>query len=120
MVGVTRTLLLASLLAVATACAVWRPSSAPAPAAPEEVFALACAHCHATGVPGVPRAGVPQDWNARDTRDFEVLLARTISGYGNMPPLGSCSWCSESQLRGAIALMVAGSEIDAPRRGGGR
>ena len=79
-----------------------------------EAFALACAHCHASGLSGVPAAGVPEDWNARETRDFEVLLERVIAGHGNMPPLGSCAWCSESELRAAIALMVTGSEIEVP------
>ena len=77
-----------------------------------EAFALACAHCHASGLAGVPAAGVPDDWNARDTKDFDVLLERVVAGHGNMPPLGSCAWCSESDLRAAIALMVAGSEIE--------
>lgn len=88
------------------------PAAAPAEAA--EVFALTCAHCHTSGLPGVPRASVPEDWNARDTNDFEVLVARAISGHRYMPPLGSCSWCNESQIRGVIALMVTGSEIVVP------
>ena len=46
------------------------------PADGTEAFALACAHCHASGLAGVPAAGVPDDWNTRDTKDFEVLLER--------------------------------------------
>ena len=89
-----------------------QPPTSPADGA--EAFALACAHCHASGLPGVPAAGVPADWNARETRDFDVLVERVIAGHGNMPPLGSCAWCSEPELRAAIALMVAGSEIEVP------
>jgi len=100
-------------IASALACA-GGSDPAPAPAEPAEVFALTCAHCHTSGLPSVPRAGVPEDWNARDTKDFDVLVARAISGHRHMPPLGSCSWCSEAQIRGVIALMVTGSEIVVP------
>lgn len=63
---------------------------------------------------GAPRAGFPDEWNALATRDFETLLTHTIEGYRNMPPLGTCSYCSEDELRDLIALMVAGSEIEIP------
>ena len=100
-------------MAIASACAGGSDPAA-APAKPEEVFALTCAHCHTSGLSSVPRAGIPEDWNARDTKDFDVLVARAISGHRYMPPLGSCSWCNEAQIRGVIALMVTGSEIVVP------
>ena len=92
--------------------------SAPAP--PAEVFALTCAHCHASGLAAAPQAGVPADWNARDTRDIDVLVERVIAGRGHMPPLGSCSWCTRAQIRAVIASMLAGAEGPEPAAEGGR
>lgn len=80
------------------------------PATPAEVFALTCAHCHASGLAAAPQAGVPADWIARDTLAEDVLVERVIAGHGHMPPLGSCSWCTRAQLRGVLALMLAGTE----------
>ena len=83
----------------------------PGPVDGSEAFALTCAHCHASGLPGIPRAGMAEDWNARDTQDLDVLVDRVIAGHGNMPPLGSCAWCSEAELRAAIRLMAVGSDV---------
>lgn len=77
------------------------------------IFAATCAHCH-VGRAGAPRAGVAADWNTREVRDFDVLVARSLTGFGDMPPLGTCSFCTEADMRGLIALMVAGSEIVVP------
>ena len=103
--------LVATILVMALAGCT-SPAAPPSDGA--EAFSLACAHCHASGLPGVPAAGVPDDWNARDTQDFAVLLERVIDGHGNMPPLGSCAWCSESELRAALSILVAGSRIEVP------
>lgn len=108
--------LLAFAAIVFAACLFGCAQPTAKPADGTEAFALACAHCHASGLAGVPAAGVPDDWNTRDAKDFEVLLERVVAGHGNMPPLGSCPWCSESELRAAIALMVAGSEIEVDAR----
>jgi len=88
-----------------------RAYAPPALAEPAEVFALTCAHCHASGLEAAPQAGVPADWNARETRDVDVLVERVIAGRGHMPPLGSCSWCTRNQIRGVLAMMLAGSDI---------
>ena len=107
-----RSIALVATIVVGALASCTRPNAAPGDGA--EAFALACAHCHASGLSGIPAAGVPEDWNARETRDFDVLLERVIAGHGNMPPLGSCAWCSASELRAAIAILVAGSEIEVP------
>ncbi len=103
------------VVAFAATCAVMSSAGCvapgePAPAEPAEVFALTCAHCHASGLEAAPQAGVPAHWNARDTRDVDVLVARVIAGHGNMPPLGSCSWCTRDQIRGVLAMMLVGAD----------
>lgn len=78
------------------------------------IFVSTCAHCHLGPPRGVPRVGVPAEWNERETQDFDELVRHTIDGFRNMPPLGTCSYCTESDLRSLIALMVAGSEVGVP------
>ena len=109
--AVSRAVALVFLVATAVAFGCAAPSEpAPTPAAPAEVFALTCAHCHASGLEAAPQAGVPAHWNARDTRDVDVLVERVIAGHGNMPPLGSCGWCTRDQIRGVLAMMLAGAD----------
>jgi len=81
-----------------------------------QIFAATCAKCHVGPVLGAPRVGTPEDWNARESLDFAILLEHTIDGYRDMPPLGTCSFCTERDFRGLIALMVAGSNVVVPDR----
>jgi len=78
------------------------------------IFASTCAHCHVGHSGGIPRAGVAEDWNGRETQDFDMLVQHAIEGYRDMPPLGTCSYCSRAEIAAMTALLVAGSEIVVP------
>jgi len=78
------------------------------------IFASTCAHCHVGHSGGIPRAGVASDWNERETKDFDTLVQHAIEGYRDMPPLGTCSYCSRAEIEAMTALLVAGSEIVVP------
>lgn len=78
------------------------------------IFASTCAHCHVGHSGGIPRAGVAADWNERETKDFDTLVQHAIEGYRDMPPLGTCSYCSRAEIEAMTALLVAGSEIVVP------
>ena len=39
-----------------------------------------------------------------------MLLAHTVEGYNDMPPLGYCMACEREDLRALIRLMVAGAQ----------
>jgi cytochrome c5 len=48
------------------------------------------------------------DWQRRAARvegGFEGLVRNTIVGVGNMPPLGTCGYCTESEIRNLVATM---------------
>lgn len=76
------------------------------------LFQQTCAVCHVKPGLGVPLVGNDDDWKKRRAQGFDVLLGRTIDGYGNMPPLGTCASCTEQDLRQLVGF-VAGIEVPA-------
>jgi len=77
------------------------------------VLGRICAHCHAQPGIGVPLIGDEAEWKSRRALGLEVLVARTIEGAGNMPPLGTCSFCTEDELRHLVAFMAGIQPDDA-------
>jgi cytochrome c5 len=73
-----------------------------------------CAHCHAEPGIGVPLIGDETEWNVRRAKGFETLVSNTIEGAGNMPPLGTCGFCSDDELRRLVAFM-SNSPLVSPR-----
>ena len=67
-----------------------------------------CALCHVTGNGGAPRVGNADEWEARLTQSPEILLAHTIEGFNNMPPLGYCMSCEQKDLVSMINFMTEG------------
>ena len=65
-----------------------------------------CTLCHANGVVGAPKFKDPSDWQVRLDEGIDVLLEHATQGYNMMPPMGTCSTCSQSQLKGAIEYML--------------
>lgn len=107
------------MLASSLGCAAPRSAQSPDPDDSSgdrqaRIFAATCAHCHVGPDRGVPRVGMPEEWNARETRDFDTLVVHSIEGYRDMPPLGTCGFCTTEDIRQLVALMVAGSEIVVP------
>ena len=71
-----------------------------------QVFQQICAKCHVTPGLGVPVIGDEPEWQRRRAQGLEQLLAHTIDGFGDMPPLGTCSFCSEQELRHLVAFLA--------------
>lgn len=72
-------------------------------------WARSCALCHVNGEGGAPRVGHAAEWQDRIKQGADVLLAHTVEGFNNMPPLGYCMDCEEADLRALIDFM-AGSQ----------
>ena len=70
------------------------------------VFQQACAHCHVRPGIGVPVLGDEAEWAPRREQGFEALVAHTVEGKGGMPPMGTCSFCSEDDLRRLVAFIA--------------
>lgn len=78
------------------------------------VFQQICAQCHAQPGLGVPVIGDEAEWQLRRAKGIDRLLANTIEGWLDMPPLGTCSFCSEQELRRLVAFL-AGLPLDGAR-----
>jgi len=69
------------------------------------VLGQVCAQCHARPGIDAPQMGDEDEWAPRRAAGFERLLANTIDGYGGMPPLGTCSFCTEEELRRLVSII---------------
>lgn len=80
----------------------------PAPLGARETYVMGaiCARCHARPGIGVPLMGDAAEWDERRRQGLEALVAHTIVGLRGMPPLGTCSFCSEDELRRLAASMA--------------
>ncbi len=64
-----------------------------------------CALCHIDGNGGAPKIGFEEDWSELAGKSKEELLASTVEGLNNMPPLGYCMSCEESDFLAMISFM---------------
>ncbi|TNE57880.1 MAG: cytochrome c5 family protein [Alphaproteobacteria bacterium] len=73
-----------------------------------ELYADTCMACHANPDSGAPMTGDVVEWEARLAQGEDVLLDHVIDGFKGMPPLGSCSDCSEQDFIDLIDFMATG------------
>ena len=81
-------------------------ASSTAPSA--EVMAQwtrSCALCHVRGEGGAPVIGDREAWAPRLAQGEDILLQHTLEGLNNMPPLGYCMDCEETDFRQIIRFM---------------
>ncbi|MEM7409171.1 MAG: c-type cytochrome [Myxococcota bacterium] len=72
----------------------------------QALFGQTCAVCHVKPGLGVPVLGVEADWIERRGRGIDALVASTVRGVGQMPPLGTCGACTESDLRALVGFLA--------------
>ena len=77
------------------------------------LWSRSCVLCHANGAAGAPRVGDRAAWGPRLEQGEDTLLAHTVEGYNEMPPLGYCMACNrdEPQHRRARRLRGAGEDV---------
>ncbi len=94
----------------AQAAAAAAPAAATADLTADQVYAAACAACHAAGVAGAPILGDQAAWSARIAQGMDTLATHAIDGYqgeaGYMPAKGGRSDLSDEQVRAAVQYMV--------------
>jgi cytochrome c5 len=73
-------------------------------------WARNCALCHVRGEGGAPVLGDADAWAPRIAQGDEVLLAHTLEGLNNMPPLGYCMDCEEADFRQIITFLSGRGE----------
>lgn len=74
---------------------------------PEQLsfFTQKCMQCHVNPATGAPVVGLSASWQDVLSQGMEQTLSNVVMGKGGMPPLGSCSACSEADFRALIEFM---------------
>lgn len=78
----------------------------------KEVYDVACAGCHATGVLQAPKLDDKEDWGKRVQQGLEVLVSHAIKGYKNMPAKGGNPTIKDQEIENAIKYMLTGAGIE--------
>lgn len=78
-------------------------------AAVMQKWSRSCALCHVTGNAGAPRVGNAGEWQERRMQGADVLLAHTVEGLNDMPPLGYCMSCEREDFIAMIDFMAGGT-----------
>jgi cytochrome c5 len=95
--------------APAPAAAAITPPPAAAPAV-MKLYEQTCHNCHGVAGTGAPQAGDVNAWSGRLFKGRETLLNNSINGYKSMPPMGTCTQCTEDDFVALIEYM-SGSKL---------
>lgn len=73
----------------------------------QEIYDQYCHVCHESGVAGAPKFRDKADWEPRlKAKDLSGLIAIVNKGLNAMPPKGTCSDCTDDDIKAAILYMV--------------
>lgn len=73
----------------------------------QDTYEHFCITCHQDGVAGAPKFRDNKDWAPRlSGRTIDDLVASAVKGLNTMPPQGTCTECSEEDIRAAITYML--------------
>lgn len=100
-----RSNLIAFVLGVAAVAIA--PATVPAPQRDaDQIYQSFCGSCHGTGWNGAPISGIKDDWTPRLNNGFDAMFQSVKQGINTMPPMGTCTDCSDAELKAAIELML--------------
>jgi len=82
----------------------------------EEVYKMACAMCHATGVTGAPKLGDAAAWKDRIAQGYDTLVKHAIEGIRLMPAKGGFADLNDKEVALAVVVMTnsAGAKFSVP------
>ncbi len=97
----------AAATAAAAAVAAPAASASTATRTPEQLVQQVCSGCHGSGVMGAPKIGDKADWAPRIAKGMDTLLNHALNGFNNkMPPRGTCTTCTDDEIKAAIQYMT--------------
>jgi cytochrome c5 len=78
----------------------------------KQVFQAVCINCHGSGVAGAPKVGDKKAWAPRIAKGMDALMQSALHGVPGtaMVARGTCSDCSDQELRNAVEYMVSQSK----------
>ncbi|MFA5960863.1 MAG: c-type cytochrome [Tatlockia sp.] len=66
-----------------------------------------CSVCHRDGLVGAPKFRSESDWKPRtDKKTMDELVESATKGLNAMPANGTCTECSEDDMKNAIQYML--------------
>ncbi|MGQ8364194.1 c-type cytochrome [Glaciecola sp. 1036] len=75
----------------------------------KSIYESACQACHAVGVLGAPKFQNAADWQPRLEKGFDQVWQNAINGIPpGMPAKGTCSSCTDEDIKIAIEYMTEG------------
>jgi len=72
----------------------------------KKIYKSSCATCHRAGSAGAPVLGDVEAWRPLLAQGIHILFDRALKGYGSMPSRGTCTGCSDAELRAAVTYMM--------------
>ena len=93
--------------AIQLAAATGKPARSGA-----SIYSVSCASCHTYGMRGAPKLTDKAAWAPRLAQPPGTLVTHVIKGLGWMPPRGTCTTCSDEDIKAAVDYMV--SRLPAP------
>ena len=77
-----------------------------------ELFGSYCEACHTTVSSGAPQSHDRSEWQDRiEEKTLAGLVESSISGVGNMPPMGMCNECEVEDLQDIIEYMASEKQV---------
>ena len=75
----------------------------------EQVYKSTCQNCHASGAAGSPKLDDVANWKPRIAKGMDALYQAAIIGVPStaMMPKGTCTKCTDDELRAAVDFMVS-------------
>jgi cytochrome c5 len=80
--------------------------SAEEPRSGADIYRSFCAVCHSGGWQGAPVANDASEWNARVSAGADAMFKNVKQGLNAMPAMGTCTDCTDEELKSAIAAML--------------
>lgn len=83
-----------------------KPAEKAKPLTGPEVYNKFCVACHGAGIAGAPKYKNAGAWASRKGKGLDGLTKSAIKGINAMPPKGTCSTCTDDQIKAAIKYML--------------
>ena len=74
------------------------------------IYAKHCIACHNSGIGGAPVLGDSSAWASRVAQGLETVYENAINGIRGMPLMGTCTACSEEDIRATVDFMLENSQ----------
>jgi cytochrome c5 len=78
----------------------------------KKIYEQYCQACHNGSYIGAPKVGDKSAWQPLIAQGMDVLILHSMTGIGNMPAKGSCSKCSEAEIKAAVKYRVNESRTE--------